>query len=144
MIVGFFNSSDRPIVRSRLYFPRFRRWVEVAFLLDTGAVSTCLNFRDSLNMRVSPEDMAGNAPVTLHGLGGSVEYYVENAYLFFRNGDGPKDVVGYTLDLPFTHDRRTSSLPSLLGQDIWSRWNIECDYLAGRLHCSPRTYDWSP
>ena len=79
MIAGGFDARERPILRARLLVPRFGIDDEVSFMVDTGAVSTCLHPFDAELIGFPFDELI--APFDMVGVGGNSRYYREPALL---------------------------------------------------------------
>ena len=118
MIIGWFSFTGRPFVRVRVIIPRLgiRRTVE--FLVDTGADHTCVNHRDVVNMELFPDVLRESERTDAAGVGGSSQYFREDARIVFLDTDEerPREypvslLIADLSDAPM-------SIPSLLGRDI--------------------------
>lgn len=138
MIVGTFDAKGWPFVRAIVSIPRFRIKGAVQFLLDTGADSTCLHLKDATNLHI-PRQLLRD-PDSIGGIGGSADYYHEEADIFFLDSDPANEnrVVGYRVSLGITVCSETDGIPALLGRDVFNNWGIEYDYSAGHLRCYVR------
>ena len=132
MIIGFFSDIGRPYIDGTVTLPRFGVSVDVSFLLDTGADSSCLHLDDTLNLAV-PESSLGNQSY-VEGVGGTAVYYREPAVVTFVNG--PFSTAVYNIDLDLSYSDDTFGLPSLLGRDILDDWHIEYSRKRNLLRCT--------
>ena len=135
MIVGEFDFRGRPYVPGVVVIPRLNISGPVVFLLDTGADSTCLHTNDTANLEISLERLGNLAEVG--GIGGSAEYFKEDATLYFSDDDR---VVGYDISIGIASSP-TGGLPSLLGRDVFDNWRIEYEQRLGVLQCVVRMAD---
>ena len=139
MIVGYFDTRGRPCVEPGLSIPRLRIVQRVQFLVDTGAVTTCLH---------TPDAIRGNIPFgqlrdkrMFRGIGGSSEYFGESAILSFED---PPATRLYRVDLFIAGpDDRNQGLPSLLGRDVINHWYMEYDPSLSRLEFAVRHADYT-
>ena len=137
MIAGGFDARERPILRARLLVPRFGIDDEVSFMVDTGAVSTCLHPFDAELIGFPFDELI--APFDMVGVGGNSRYYREPALLLLAGtlGDLTFDL---TISIAKPQSPSTSNprpvvnrLPSLLGRDVLNRLRMDYDFPAGRL-----------
>lgn len=125
MIVGKFDGLGRPLVECRIVIQRLRIDSSVSFLLDTGAVSTCLHSKDAANIGM-PFSMLGNS-VRYRGIGGSAEYFREQAFLCFVDQRiGQYQVYETLLHIAKPHPN-VDDLPALLGRDVINQWHMQYD-----------------
>lgn len=134
MITGFFSEIGRPYIYGKVTLPRFGVSVDVPFLLDTGADSSCLHSEDARNLAV-PESSLGNE-VHAGGVGGTAAYYREPATITFAYGSGGIDEVSYNIDLDLSYSDESIGLPSLLDRDILDDWHIEYSRKRNLLRCT--------
>jgi hypothetical protein len=141
LIAGFFEPTfpdPLPLVRVGLYLPGITsRWVNVDFLLDTGADGTALHPRDAI-FRVgldpaildTPEQWV--SPQSGGGVGGSSDYYPHPAHYALRHDDGRVQVIrGEIWIARPTPDN--STLESLLGWDILRQFRVSLDWANRRI-----------
>ena len=118
MIIGWFAFTGRPFVKARVTIPRLGVQREVDFLVDTGADSTCLNYRDAVYMGLFPEILRGSERTRAEGVGGGSMYFREDARLeFIDTDDGHPHERTVSLLIADLSDA-LSPIPSLLGRDI--------------------------
>ena len=141
MIIGRFDARGRPILRARLRVPRFNVDDEVNFLVDTGAVNTCLHPLDAEFIGFPFDEL--HDPFTMVGVGGSQSYYRELAQVIVNDSNGDR-TFDITLSIAKPQTPTPSNprpvvnlIPSLLGRDVLNRLRIDYDYPAGRLRCFP-------
>ena len=134
MITGFFSSRGRPYIHGTVTLPRFGVSVDVPFLLDTGADSSCLHSEDARNLAV-PESSLGNES-SVGGVGGIAVYYSEPAIVTFKYGPGRIYEISYSIDIDLSYFDETLGLPSLLGRDILDNWHIEYSRKLNLLRCA--------
>ena len=132
MITGFFSDIGRPYIYGTVILPRFDVSSDVYFLLDTGADSSCLHFRDTRRLAV-PVSSLGNQS-SLGGVGGTATYYREPAIVTFEYGS--THTVSYNIDLDLSYSGETLGLPALLGRDILDDWHIEYSRKRNLLRCT--------
>ena len=134
MITGFFDAIGRPYIHGTVTLPRFGVSVDVNFLLDTGADSSCLHSRHTQRLAV-PESSLGNESYS-GGIGGLAAYYNEPAVVAFTYEHERIHEVSYSIDLDLSYSGETLELPSLLGRDILDNWHIEYSRNLNLLRCT--------
>ena len=141
MIEGRFgDTSGRPYVEGRVYFPRFDLEGDVSFLVDTGADASLLNPGDMVRMGVDLGLLEGSAESV--GLGGAIQCFVEPAWFIFTDTDGATYV--YDVDAEIAPPQPdTLDLPSLIGREILDRWRMVYDPAIGVLEFRVRSADLS-
>ena len=109
MIVGRFERG-RPFLRGDIWIPRFRLWVAVNFLVDTGADVTCLHPYDAIPANM-PFDRLDN-PTANRGIGGQSSYddfskaielmpdfanaYYNRAWVWRRRGEHGNAIIDFS------------------------------------------------
>ena len=141
MIIGRFDDWGRPILRARLLIPRLGISGSVNFLVDTGAINTCLHPHAGQRIQIPFDEL--RAPRSAIGIGGSQQYYQEPALVALTDSDGERR-FRITLSiarpqLPTASNPRpvVNLLPSLLGRDVLNRLRIDYDHPGGRLRFFP-------
>ena len=133
MIIGRFNDQGRPHVRGRLFIPRLDIDLEIDFLLETGADSTCLHPGD-LEYEIAQETIGRAVEAT--GVGGTSRYFEETAVVFFEDETALRSyVISLYIAEPIEH------LPSVLGRDIINQWRMVYDPANDMLEFTVRTAD---
>ena len=134
MITGFFSNRGRPYIFGTVALPRFGVSVDVPFLLDTGADSSCLHFRHTSELAVPESSLSNESSVG--GIGGTTIYYREPAIVSFTYGLGRVCEVAYDIALDLSYSDETIGLPSLLSRDILDDWHIEYSRKCNLLRCT--------
>ena len=139
MIEGRFgNTSGRPYVEGRIFFPRFGLRGDVSFLVDTGADASLLNPGDVVRFGVDFDLLRGHSESV--GLGGSIRSFVEPVWVLFTNSASAVHV--YHIDVAIAPVQTDAfDIPSLLGRDILDRWRMVYDPEMGLLEFEVRSTD---
>ena len=143
LVRGYFtNGVRRPYVRARVILPRLRVRAHIPFLVDTGADSTAVHWRDRLRLR-TPEGtrlppgalFADRAQAS--GIAGSrVQYGREDALLVFNTEEGLRVFARLLVDIELTSS--PGVVPSLLGRDVLSEARLDFNMPADEL-----VLDWA-
>ena len=141
MIVGELGTLGRPYVHCRLSLQRLGIAVDdVTFLVDTGADSTYLHPRDSLEFSVPFDLLRGGS--TSRGIGGTASYFPEPAVLVFTDEATGQD-YGYRININVAKpDDVSDRIPSLLGRDVIRRWQMDYDPTYSKLEFTVRDADF--
>lgn len=130
MIIGEFEGAQ-PYVSAVVGIPRLGVFGTVRFLVDTGAVVTCIHPRDSIPLRLPFDRLQHSEHIT--GVGGRSQRFLERATLTFLDATVAATYV-YNLDVRVGKPEQVGGgLPSLLGQDVLSRWLMVHDPSRRRL-----------
>ena len=142
MIIGQLGNLDRPYVHCDLRLPRRGIIVDdVTFLVDTGADSTYLHPRDSMDAGVPFDLLRGTS--TSRGIGGVASYFPEPAILLFSD-EATGQSYGYRIDINVAKPGDVSDrIPSLLGRDVIRRWQMDYDPTNNRLAFTVRDADFT-
>lgn len=131
MIFGYFDSEGAPYLDGWVVIERLGVQGLVRFLVDTGADSGALHSADGkiLGCRfglLHDEDVR-----SFGGVGGSQDYFPEDATIFFEGVDG---IYAFDVSLDIAKpSEETDDLPSLLGRDLLNSLRIEYAYTEGVL-----------
>ena len=111
----------------------------VSFLVDTGAEVSSIMPTDGRRLFIDYDALSGEK-ASIVGVGGSVESIVSPALIYFTEDNGR--VRLYRIDVTIMPDLpELHGLPSLLGQDILSRWRTVHDPTRGRLQATALSAD---
>ncbi len=123
MLEGRFGeSSGRPYISARLFFPRLGLAGDVSFIFDTGADNTLLMPADARTIGVDFAEFANHPPFNSFGIGGQVPTYPEPARVAFVDSNGLR-LYRYDTTVLIHHPTvEAMHVPSLLGRDIIDRW----------------------
>jgi hypothetical protein len=122
MIRGRFgDTSGRPFIEGRLILKRLKIINDISFCIDTAADFTALLPGDSKLINLDYRQLKGNYPIT--GICGISNFFIEPAIIVFS--DPGHFLYSYKIDLKIApYDPDIIELPSVLGRDIWYRWDI--------------------
>jgi hypothetical protein len=117
LISGINDHWQGSFITGAVYFPSIDKFLEVAFLVDTGATFTCLMPDDLARL----EDDFGKVPsrssdISAQGIGGTVSRWLTDAAIAFTHDSAEESLI--ELALSFIVDPAATGLPSLLGRDI--------------------------
>ena len=139
MITGHFDNNGSPHIEGVLVLPGLQVQGSLHFLMDTGAFGSSIMPSDGSDIGIDYSQLTGEE-ITIHGVSGSIKAVMEQASLFFTEDTGT--VRLYRINICIMPNRRTlRGLPSLIGQDILSRWRTGHDPTGDRLHASVRSAD---
>ena len=139
MLEGRFgDTSGRPYIEGRVYFPRFDLEGDVSFLVDTGADASLLNPVDVVRIGVDVDLLEGSAESV--GLGGAIQCFVEPAWVIFTATEGTIYVYHSDIEIAPIHMDMLDLL-SLVGPDILDQWRMVYDPGIGVLEFEVRSAD---
>jgi hypothetical protein len=112
MLVGRFgNTTGRPYLEGRLFFPRLRLGGFISFLIDTGADQTTIMPADNLRIGVDYASLTDKQENV--GVGGLSQHYLEPAILVFLEENSR--LVGYFVTTRLAPQKsELMNVPSLL------------------------------
>lgn len=127
---GYFTAgARRPFVDAELVLPRFRVWAAIRLLVDTGADSTAIHWRDRQRLRsaVGRQLATGTSfaqAAQASGIAGTpVQYGREDALLVFSSEEGPRVFARVLVDIELAPS--AIEVPSLLGRDVLSEARLD-------------------
>lgn len=129
---GRSRMEPAPAVQAYCYVHRLKMGFWVIFMVDTGAAGTCLH---GAHAWIIQRYMRPSTLLPASGVGGSCDYYGEQATLIFRDTNGnwiPRTLKRIDIQQLKATDRL--DVPSLLGRDILNRWGLLYDYSNGQMH----------
>lgn len=126
MIVGEFDANGRPLVRAQVIIPRLHRVGDVWFQVDTGADFTCLHRETRPILGPAMNRLSRDRTVIGRGIGGSSPYFVERAFLVFRDDQRGNEVRQLNLWIA-DPERGNDSNASLLGLNLLRLWRMNFD-----------------
>ena len=140
---GYFeDETRRPYVWALVRLPRLQVAAEFALLVDTGADTTTIHWRDRQRLRTLagrrlPDDAVFQERVQAAGIAGArFQYGSEAALLVFRTEEGVRlrTIVRAQVEL-IPSDLRT---PSMLGRDVLGEARLDFNMPADTL-----TLEWA-
>ena len=136
MIVGEFDSNGRALVRAQVILPRLRRVGDVWFQVDTGADFTCLHRETRPLIGPAMDRLNRDTTVIGRGIGGRSRYFVERAFLVFRDEQRGNEVRQLNLWIA-EPEQANDSTASLLGLNMLRHWRMNFDPRNGALQFFP-------
>jgi hypothetical protein len=133
LISGIYEAAQGAYVTATVYFPSpVDRSLEVPFLVDSGAATTCLSITDFVRLG----DATGLVPFRpstrpMRGVGGSITPHRTAAGILFVHDEGYFSIYG--LDLHLILDTSFIGMPSLLGRDILYGGHMGFDPVGGNV-----------
>ena len=125
MLYGSFGiHSGAPNLDAYLVLPELGVSGQVNFLVDTGAVITCLHPNDLLALGADLEAVKGLPTLTVSGVGGSPTVYRTPGYVAFGDDNS---VYAYEIQVSILDPEGAPPLASMLGRDILKHWRITID-----------------
>ena len=141
-IEGFFYSRHgevpAPYLRAHIDFPRLgiTRWAY--FLIDTGSDSTSLHPWDIGRLQIDYRRLRGSPSRYSRGIGGSIGYYLEPAWLMFVENTGQMRFCELEVHIcEMTDEPAMRGLPSLLGRDFLNRCSVHLDSSQNHVSLEP-------
>lgn len=127
---GYFTDGlRRPFVNAELILPRFRVWAAIRLLVDTGADSTAIHWRDRQRLRtaegrpLAPGTSFAQAAQASGIAGTPVQYGREDALLAFGTAEGSRILARLPVDIELAPS--AIEVPSLLGRDVLSEARLD-------------------
>jgi hypothetical protein len=122
-----------PRIRVSLYLPGIvRDWVNILWLVDTGAMTTCLHPQDAIETLGLDEQLLSRPELWPYrvehgGMGGAgLLYYRVPAIYGFRHDDGRQQTVQADLFIAQPLDTNRQ-FPSLLGRNVLEQFRVIVD-----------------
>lgn len=138
MIQGSFENGQ-PLIGAFVALPELDLHDSVSFLFDTGAEVSSIMPTDGRRLFINYEALTG-VRASVIGVGGSIESVVTPALIYFTEQNGR--VRLYRVDVSIMPDEpELHGLPSLLGQNVISRWRTVHDPTRGRLEATVLSAD---
>ena len=116
------DTSGRPYLEGRLFLPRLGIQGDISFLVDTGADRTLLMVDDAqlLGIDYSKLKLSKQSSV---GIGGVARHFVERGIVVFA--EPGRYLYAYEIQIAIAQPEKSlKRVPSLLGRDIISRWQM--------------------
>ena len=139
MITGRFgDTTGRPFLEGRLFFPRLHISGDISLLLDTGADASVIMPADAKRLSIPFDQLNGDNACC--GLGGIVHCFTERAVLVFS--DPKVALYAYELEIDIMQDdAQMADVPSLVGRDIIDQWRMIYDPQHRKLQITVRSAD---
>ena len=142
-IEGFFGptrgSTPAPQIEAFVHFPRLNTASWVRFLIDNGSDSTCLHHRETRLLDIDYRRLPSNSLVSATGIGGTLPYYNEPAWLMFTESNGIPAFCQLDIKIcEMTTDPAMQNLPSLSGRDFLNRGSVYLDSSLNVVRLDPR------
>ena len=141
-VEGFFHSghggTPAPYVQGHIDFPRLGATSKIYFLIDTGSDSTSLHLWDIGRLQIDYRRLRGSPLRYSRGVGGSIGYYLEPAWLMFIENTGERRFCELEVHIcEMTYEPAMRGLPSLLGRDFLNRCSVHLDSSQNRVSLEP-------
>lgn len=130
-----------PLIDVTVELPRFSVSRTFPLLVDTGADDTCLHLRDAFRLLGSRRYSMLTGPIReIIGVGGSQEYFSEQAWITFEHHNGTLESYEFDIGIavPFWGDPERLALqfrlPSVLGWDLLQYFRLVTTYSQDELY----------
>lgn len=133
MIVGSFKDR-RPFIEGRLALPTLGVQEMLPFLFDTGADVSCLMPGDGRRLGIDYRNLRGRT-ARIQGASGAVNPVTAPATFLFTEDNGTVRQYNILVSI-MPNVSAMLNMPSLLGQDIISRWRTVHDPTGGVLQAT--------
>ncbi len=133
MIKGSFDNGS-PFIEGLLVFPGLNVQGTISFLLDTGADESCVMPTDGRRLGIDYSSLTGRK-VSIRGVSGSIDSIKRPVLVLFAEDTGRVRLYRIEMDI-MPDDPGLHGIPSLLGQDILSRWRTVHDPTRGRIQAT--------
>ena len=128
MIRGYFRAAGitkRPYVNALVEFTGVRGVISVPFLIDTGADRSVLSPSVLARVGLAEDDQRRGA--TTRGIGGAVQTRSIDAVVTLGSVIVPMTLLVFEAEPGGESSTSAAALPSLLGQDVLSRFALVVD-----------------
>lgn len=134
---------DAPFLHSLVLLPRFRQYLEVDFLVDTGSESTVLSLEDVRSAGLSDRNFRQRPLRSVRGVGGEQIHYIESASMAFYGDDQRQTFIwNGQVRIPQHSDEAVARrLPSILGRDFLNLVDLRLNWPGGRITLAPANVD---
>ena len=133
MITGFFSLTE-PYVEAHIEIPALGCSGSIQFLLDTGADLTAIMPRDGRSLGIDYRRIT-KWKHRIFGVSGSIKATKRRARIRFTEDNGTTREYSLLVDI-LPNVRRLKDVPSVLGQDILSRWRTVHSPSERQLHAT--------
>lgn len=134
---------EAPFLRSTVFLPRFREFLEVNFLVDTGAESTVLALRDVRGAGLPDREFRQQPLRSVRGVGGEQIHYIESASMaFYGDVQNQTFIWNGQVRIPQHSDEAVAMrLPSILGRDFLNLCDLRLNWPGGLITLAPANVD---
>jgi hypothetical protein len=147
LINGYFDPRSAvpvPRVRVALFLPGLTtRWYMVDFVIDTGAMTTCVHPKDAIfALNISARRLQDSTRWERHqlvqGVGGSsLNFVVSASYAMLKeDGDGV-DIFQQDIDIAQMRAGVNDQIPSVLGWDVLRRYDLTFSWRSKEVRLIP-------
>ena len=141
-IQGYFNPANRltsaPCVQAAIDFPRLRVGGRIRFLIDTGSYNTTPHLSDVTELGIDHRSLNPDSKSYSSGIGGSMGYYSEPAWLLFVEPDGTRQFCELDINIcEATNEPAAQILPSLLVRDFLNLCALTVDHFNDAIRLEP-------
>ncbi len=135
MISGDYSLALGAVLFGMVYFPPpVDELLEVPFVVDTGALRTCIALKDLIRLSTDvPEKLVIKPGDALRGVGGVTVGLTTNVGIAFTHDD--QDKTTFHLDATLLMDPNSLGLPSFLGRDILFNGEVSLDPTSETVRC---------
>ena len=138
---GVFRLDKKPLISGEFQItaPIRSAPYSIYFLIDTGSDDVIISFSDALRLKIY--DIPLPVPTTISGLSGGLPVHAVSANVSFLEAGR---VVGYRRTIYVAAvGSMDMKVPSIVGQDIISSWDLRINHSRSILEIIPVSCDFS-
>ena len=136
------QGPDAPFVKATVLLPRFRMFLDVDFLVDTGAESPFLSLEDLEEAGLNDEDFQQAPLHSVRGIGGEQSLHSEPAFIAFKGDDAQTFIWAGRVSIPQKSVEASGApIPSILGRDLLNLCDLRLNWPAGLIALTPLNVD---